>query len=109
MAKEEPLLKQDGLQGAPLYYDCSTDDARLTLETIIDATRNGAVVVSWARVDALLKHIPKLKIRNNKVVVRPDTGATSVSARDRRSMEVLYQTSSRTRGTVPYARSRHTR
>jgi glycerol-3-phosphate dehydrogenase len=56
VAKEEPLLKQDGLQGAPLYYDCSTDDARLTLETIIDATRNGAVVVSWARVDALLKN-----------------------------------------------------
>jgi glycerol-3-phosphate dehydrogenase len=56
VAKEEPLLKQDGLQGAPLYYDCSTDDARLTLETIIDATRNGAVVVNWARVDALLKN-----------------------------------------------------
>jgi len=29
VAEEEPLLRQDGLQGAPLYYDCSTDDARL--------------------------------------------------------------------------------
>jgi glycerol-3-phosphate dehydrogenase len=55
VAEEEPLLKQEGLQGAPVYYDCSTDDARLTLETIIDATRNGAVVVNWARVDALTK------------------------------------------------------
>ena len=55
VAEEEPLLRQDGLQGAPLYYDCSTDDARLTLETVIDATQNGAVVVSWARVDALVK------------------------------------------------------
>ncbi len=55
VAEEEPLLRQEGLQGAPLYYDCSTDDARLTLETIIDATENGAVVVSWARVDALVK------------------------------------------------------
>ena len=56
VAQEEPLLKQDGLQGAPVYYDCSTDDARLTLETIIDATQNGAVVVNWARVDALVKN-----------------------------------------------------
>ena len=55
VAEEEPLLKQEGLQGAPVYYDCSTDDARLTLETIIDATQNGAVVVNWARVDALTK------------------------------------------------------
>jgi len=55
VAEEEPLLKQEGLQGAPLYYDCSTDDARLTLETVIDATQNGAVVVNWARVDALVK------------------------------------------------------
>jgi glycerol-3-phosphate dehydrogenase len=55
VAEEEPILKQEGLQGAPLYYDCSTDDSRLTLETIIDATQNGAVVVNWARVDALTK------------------------------------------------------
>jgi glycerol-3-phosphate dehydrogenase len=55
VAKEEPMLKQEGLQGAPVYYDCSTDDARLTLETIIDATQHGAVVVNWARVDALTK------------------------------------------------------
>ncbi len=55
VAEEEPMLKQEGLQGAPLYYDCSTDDSRLTLETIIDATQNGAVVVNWARVDALTK------------------------------------------------------
>ncbi len=56
VAEEEPLLKQEGLQGAPVYYDCSTDDARLTLETIIDATLNGGVVVNWARVDALIKN-----------------------------------------------------
>ncbi|KPK11009.1 MAG: hypothetical protein AMJ62_16540 [Myxococcales bacterium SG8_38] len=55
VAEEEPILKQEGLQGAPLYYDCSTDDARLTLETIIDAIRNGGVAVNWARVDALTK------------------------------------------------------
>ncbi|MGD8607610.1 MAG: glycerol-3-phosphate dehydrogenase/oxidase, partial [Myxococcales bacterium] len=55
VAEQEPILKQEGLQGAPLYYDCSTDDARLTLETVIDAIRNDGVAVNWARVDALTK------------------------------------------------------
>jgi glycerol-3-phosphate dehydrogenase len=55
VAEQEPTLKQEGLQGAPLYYDCSTDDARLTLETAIDAIRNGGIAVTWARVDALTK------------------------------------------------------
>jgi glycerol-3-phosphate dehydrogenase len=56
VAEEEPILRQEGLQGAPVYYDCSTDDARLTLETIIDGVQNGGVAVSWARVDALTKN-----------------------------------------------------
>ena len=56
VAEQEPLLKQEGLQGAPVYYDCSTDDARLTLETIIDAIQNGGVAINWARVDALTKN-----------------------------------------------------
>jgi glycerol-3-phosphate dehydrogenase len=56
VAEEEPMLKQEGLQGAPVYYDCSTDDARLTLETILDAIQNGGVAVNWARVDALTKN-----------------------------------------------------
>ncbi len=55
VAEEEPALRQEGLQGAPMYYDCSTDDARLTLETVIDAVQNGGVAVNWARVDALTK------------------------------------------------------
>lgn len=56
VAEEEPILKQEGLQGAPVYYDCSTDDARLTLETILDAIENGGIAVNWARVDALTKN-----------------------------------------------------
>ncbi|HMV70167.1 MAG TPA: glycerol-3-phosphate dehydrogenase, partial [Myxococcota bacterium] len=51
----EPLLRTDGLQGAPLYYDCATDDARLTLENALDAARLGAVVVNRARVVGFLK------------------------------------------------------
>ncbi len=50
---EEPALKSEGLKGAPLYYDCSTDDARLTLENAIDAARHGAIVATYAKVEAL--------------------------------------------------------
>ncbi len=55
VADEEPILKQEGLQGAPVYYDCSTDDSRLTLETALDAVEQGATVINWGRVDAFVK------------------------------------------------------
>ncbi|MFT5460024.1 MAG: glycerol-3-phosphate dehydrogenase, partial [Myxococcota bacterium] len=55
VALEEPTLEQEGLTGAPLYYDCSTDDARLTLENAIDAARQGAVVVTRAKVVSFVK------------------------------------------------------
>jgi len=55
VAKEEPALRQDGLKGAPLYYDCSTDDARLTLENALDAADHGAVVATHASVIGFLR------------------------------------------------------
>lgn len=48
--KEEPYLNQKQLKGAPLYYDCATDDARLTLETALDAGHNGAVIATYTKV-----------------------------------------------------------
>ena len=51
----EPVLRQEGLEGAPLYYDCSTDDARLTLETALDAAEEGAVIATYARVTHFLE------------------------------------------------------
>jgi glycerol-3-phosphate dehydrogenase len=38
----EPQLRSEGLHGAFEYYDCQTDDARLTLETALDAQGLGA-------------------------------------------------------------------
>jgi glycerol-3-phosphate dehydrogenase len=55
VAQEEPAVRQQGLKGAPLYYDCATDDARLTLETALDAADHGAVVASWAKVTSFVK------------------------------------------------------
>jgi glycerol-3-phosphate dehydrogenase len=50
VAAEEPTLRRAGLRGAPVYYDCATDDARLTLENAMDAAAHGAVVRTHARV-----------------------------------------------------------
>jgi glycerol-3-phosphate dehydrogenase len=55
LAKLEPGLKLDALEGGLLYYDCATDDARLTLENVIDARALGAAVVNYTRAVKLLK------------------------------------------------------
>lgn len=55
VAVEEPALIAKDLKGAPMYYDCSTDDARLTLENALDAVGHGAVVHTYTKVTALLK------------------------------------------------------
>ena len=56
VAEEEPSLCRDGLRGAPLYYDCATDDARLTLETALDAQAHGATLLTWTKVVDFLRH-----------------------------------------------------
>lgn len=53
VAKEEPALDQVDLKGAPLYYDCSTDDARLTLENALDAQAEGAEIYTWTKMVGL--------------------------------------------------------
>lgn len=55
VVKIEPALDSQGLKGAPLYYDCSTDDARLTIETALDAAAEGAIVCTGAKVRRFLK------------------------------------------------------
>ncbi|RME77132.1 MAG: glycerol-3-phosphate dehydrogenase [Planctomycetota bacterium] len=43
----EPALRRDELTGATLYWDCATDDARLTLETALDAAEVGARILTY--------------------------------------------------------------
>lgn len=64
--REEPSLAQKGLEGAPLYFDCSTDDARLTLENAVDAARHGAIIATHARATGFLT--VKGRIRGARVV-----------------------------------------
>ncbi|QQR89732.1 MAG: FAD-dependent oxidoreductase [Myxococcales bacterium] len=51
LSKVEPALRRDNLVGVPMYYDCSTDDARLTLENAIDAAQDGATILTWTKAE----------------------------------------------------------
>jgi glycerol-3-phosphate dehydrogenase len=57
----EPGLRGQGLRGAGLYYDCWTDDARLTLETILSARIEGAIVCNYVAVTALRKRAGRIE------------------------------------------------
>ncbi len=46
----EPALSGDGLAGAVTFTEYATDDARLTLETLISAAWQGALVANYAEV-----------------------------------------------------------
>lgn len=46
-AKQEPLLKGEGLKGAGLYYEYRSDDARLTVEVLKTASKHGALAVNY--------------------------------------------------------------
>ncbi|MCD6496841.1 MAG: glycerol-3-phosphate dehydrogenase/oxidase [Deltaproteobacteria bacterium] len=50
-----PDLRRDGLTGALWYFDCATDDARLTLENVLDAADLGAVTLNHAEAVDLLR------------------------------------------------------
>ncbi len=52
----EPRLRGDGLKGSLLYFDCATDDARLTLATALSAHDHGAHLFTRLRADALRTH-----------------------------------------------------
>ncbi len=53
--RHEPQLRAEGLRGSMHYYDCWTDDARLTLETIQSAVAAGAVACNHLGVIELLR------------------------------------------------------
>jgi glycerol-3-phosphate dehydrogenase len=51
----EPGLRSAGLRGAALYYDCFTDDARLTLETVLAAREEGALTANYLQLEGFIK------------------------------------------------------
>ncbi len=53
IAEEEPMLSRHALLGGARYFDATTDDARLTLATLLDAAVSGATVLNHAEVTGL--------------------------------------------------------
>jgi glycerol-3-phosphate dehydrogenase len=53
LAGLEPGLLREGLAGGGLFFDCVTDDARLTLANVLDAAAHGAAVTNYTEVTAL--------------------------------------------------------
>ena len=50
----EPLLKDDKLKGAGLYYEYKVDDTRLTLEIIKKAVESGGTALNYTEVKKLI-------------------------------------------------------
>lgn len=53
LLEREPMLRAEGLTGGIIYYDCITDDARLTLENVLDGCWMGAPALSGAEVERI--------------------------------------------------------
>lgn len=58
----EPHLGVRDLAGCAGYYDCATNDARLTLENAMDAAALGAVVLPRSEVKAISRRSPMVEI-----------------------------------------------
>lgn len=82
VAEVAPGLKQEDLKGSPLYYDCATDDARLTLESAIDAADHDAVVVTGARVVGFIRseegHVIGARVEDTNTGEEREVHAASV-------------------------------
>ena len=75
-----PQLRAAGLEGAQLYVDCQTNDARLVLETVLDARNAGAVVAPRVLVTELLRD---LRGRVRGAMARDRRAGTEVAIRAR--------------------------
>ncbi|MGR5140328.1 FAD-dependent oxidoreductase [Photobacterium sp. DNB23_23_1] len=49
----QPEFRQEGLRGAAMFYDVSTDDARVTIDTVKGAAEHGAQVINHCEVTGL--------------------------------------------------------
>jgi glycerol-3-phosphate dehydrogenase len=49
----EPALEPAGLAGGAIYLDATGDDARLTLENVLDAAEHGAAVANYVALEGL--------------------------------------------------------
>ena len=73
----EPQLRQDKLYGAGMYYEYTTDDARLVIETVKSAAARGAVIANYATVTGFVTEGGQL----TAAVVRDSVGDAELTVR----------------------------
>ncbi len=76
-----PVLRPENLRAAAIYHDSETDDARLTLENVLDAAEHGAVVVNYAEVRALALKDGGRTVASAEIEDRPTGRRLELSAR----------------------------
>jgi glycerol-3-phosphate dehydrogenase len=77
----EPGLNPEGLKGGLVYFDCMTDDARLTLENILDARRQGGIALNYVAVTSLRKEGERVVGAVLQDRLRPEAPPLSVRAK----------------------------
>ncbi len=78
IANTEPRLARTALLGGAAYFDAATDDTRLTLATLLDATVSGATVLNHADVTGL--RLASERVRGATVTDRLGGRTLDVSA-----------------------------
>ena len=76
-----PGIRREGMSGSVHYYDCGTDDARLTLANALGAERAGATVLNYVRFER-----PEYAPQGDRLegaLVTDELTATTVSMRCR--------------------------
>jgi len=90
-----PTLRRDNVASAYIYYDCRTDDARLTLAIARTAASHGAAIANYTAVIGLLKNEKgkisgaRLEADGDEIEVRAGVvvNATGVWSDDVRTMD----------------------
>jgi len=80
LGEQAPHLRSAGLEGAQVYVDCQTDDARLVLENILDAETAGAACASYVRVESIARD-RRARARGAAVVDRQTGAGFEIRAR----------------------------
>jgi glycerol-3-phosphate dehydrogenase len=75
-----PALRSAGLEGAQIYVDCQTDDARLVLENILDAEAAGAACANHLFVEAIARD-RRGRARGAAVIDRETAARFEIQAR----------------------------
>ena len=80
LVRREPALENPALLGGAVYSDARTDDARLTLENVLDAVSLGAVAVSRVEVAGFV-HDASGAVRGAEVLDRESGQGFPIRAR----------------------------